>query len=138
MNVNKSLAALLVLLAAFGCKGSSSSAATGSVSAASADGVSAGTAPAVDTRVENILDPTLDNKVAFSATIPAKWKFQGVLLQGGVATCESVASSSYRATSDDGQSFGEAMPQLLWAYGDGPKPKSGCLPLSKPIGAQDF
>jgi hypothetical protein len=30
------------------------------------------------------------------------------------------------------------MPQILWAYGNGPKPKMGCLPLEKPMSAQEF
>jgi hypothetical protein len=137
MILNKRLVVLLVVLSALGCKGSTATATDESTTTAAGDGASASVATA-GTRVENIVDTTLENKVAYSVTIPAKWKFQGILLQGGVATCESVASTSYRATSEDGQSFDEAMPQLLWAYGDGPKPKTGCLPLSKPISAQEF
>jgi hypothetical protein len=80
----------------------------------------------------------MDNKTAFYVTIPAKWKFQGILLQGGVDACDSGFSAVFRATSEDGQSFGEALPQMVWAYGDGPRPKTGCLPLDKPMSAQDF
>ena len=88
--------------------------------------------------MENIVDPTMDNKTAFYVTIPAKWKFQGVLLQGGEDACESGFNAVYRATSEDGRSFAEALPQMEWAYGDGPRPKTGCLPLDKPMNAQDF
>jgi hypothetical protein len=131
-------AAILIALTLFGCKGSlqTSSANAGESTSSSSSGD--GATSDGGTRVENIVDTTMDNKTAFYVTIPAKWKFQGILLQGGIATCESYAYSVYRATSEDGQSFGEMMPELLWAYGDGPKPKTGCLPLDKPMTAQDF
>src|ERR1700683_1778435 len=120
---------VLIELTLFGCQASlqtfSANAGESASSSSSGDGAPSGGG----TRVENIVDTTLDNKTAFYVTIPAKWKFQGILLQGGVATCESYAYSVYRATSEDGQSFGEMMPELLWAYGNGPKPKTGCLPL---------
>jgi hypothetical protein len=138
MDFKRRFATILIALTFFGCKGplqtSAASAGVSASSSSSGDNATSGGG----TRVENIVDTTMDNKTAFYVTIPAKWKFQGILLQGGVATCESYASSVYRATSEDGQSFGEAMPQLLWAYGDGPRPKTGCLPLDKPMRAQDF
>jgi hypothetical protein len=30
------------------------------------------------------------------------------------------------------------MPQMMWAYGTGPAPKYGCLPINGPMSAQDF
>jgi hypothetical protein len=140
MDTKGKLATILIALALFGCKGmqTTSAASTGNgTSGGSGDG--AATAPSGGgTRVENIVDTTMDNKTAFSVTIPANWKFQGVLLQGGIATCESYFFPVYRASSEDGKSFSEVLPQLLWAYGDGPKPKTGCLPLDKLLSAQDF
>jgi hypothetical protein len=128
--------ALLLVLAMLGCKGAQP---TSAASGAADLGVAvSGAASTGGTRTENIVDPTMDNKVAYYVTIPANWKFKGILLQGGVATCQSYAYESYRVTSEDGQSFDEIMPQLLWAYGDGPKPKMGCLPIDKPMSAQDF
>jgi hypothetical protein len=134
------LATILIALTLFGCKGSvqTSAASTGDGASGGAGNGSFPASTSGGTRVENIIDTTMDNKTAYSVTIPAKWKFQGVLLQGGIATCESYFYPVYRATSEDGQSFSEVMPQLLWAYGDGPKPKTGCLPLDKPLSAQDF
>lgn len=139
MGTKGKLATILIALTLFGCKGmqTTSEASTGN-GASGAAGDGAATTSSGGTRVENIIDTTMDNKVAYSVTIPAQWKFQGVLLQGGVATCESYAYISYRATSADGQSFDEFMPQLMWAYGNGPKPTSGCLPLDKPMSAQEF
>jgi hypothetical protein len=75
---------------------------------------------------------------AYTVTMPAGWKFQGVLLQGGVAMCNSLASRVWRATSPDGSILVEEEPQLLWAWGNGPKPVQGCLPQKGPISAQDL
>jgi hypothetical protein len=133
------LATILIALSILGCKGTSatSAASVGDGSDSAANGTATASVSG-GTRAEDIVDPTMDNKVAYYVTIPANWKFKGILLQGGVATCQSYAYESYRVTSADGQSFDEIMPQLLWAYGDGPKPKMGCLPIDKPMSAQDF
>jgi hypothetical protein len=139
MNTYGRLAAILIALTLFGCKGplqaSSASAAAGGSVAGEGAGAAA---PSSGTRVEGIPDTTLDNKIAFNVIIPAKWKFNGILLQGGIPTCESYAYAVYRATSEDGVTFGEAMPQLMWAWGNGPKPTKGCLPLTGPLSAQEF
>ncbi len=131
------LAAILGAITLLGCKASTEmttagdgapSSASSMFSAASGDG----------TRVERVADETLNNMPAYSVTLPAKWKFQGTLLQGGVALCESNASQVWKATSPDGASVVEQLPQLLWAWGDGPKPVKGCLPQKGPISTQDL
>jgi hypothetical protein len=132
---------MLVAFALLGCKGVQPTSAASGGSAAASGGAGDGAATSSSsgaTRVENVVDTTMDNKVAFYVTIPAKWKFQGILLQGGEDACESLFNGVYRVTSEDGQSFGEYMPQMLWAYGDGPRPRTGCLPVNKPMRAQDF
>jgi hypothetical protein len=133
MNANARVTTILLAITVFGCKGPLQTSA-----ASVAAGSGSGDAAPSGTRVETIVDPTMNNEPAFYATVPAKWKFQGALLQGGPATCDSFFYSTYRVTSDDGQSFGEVMPQLLWVYGNGPKPKTGCLPIDRPMSAQDF
>ena len=139
MKTKTTLAMVLIAITVFGCKGPTSTSAATTADGGGTSGDGAMTASTSGgSRVENIVDPTMDNKVAYYVTIPANWKFKGILLQGGVATCQSYAYESYRVTSEDGQSFDEIMPQLLWAYGDGPKPKMGCLPIDKPMSAQDF
>jgi hypothetical protein len=35
-------------------------------------------------------------------------------------------------------SFAEQMPQMMWAWGTGPVPTVGCLPINGPMSAQDF
>lgn len=138
MNSNAKLATVLFAVAALGCRGTAITAVGGGDGADSMPASAATATPGGAARVENIVDTTMDNKIAEYVTIPAKWKFEGVLLQGGKSTCESYAFAVYRASSADGQSFGEEMPQMMWAYGNGPKPASGCLPLSAPMSAQEF
>jgi hypothetical protein len=89
-------------------------------------------------RSENVVDTTLNNMPAYSVTIPAKWTLQGVMMQGGPTTCDSYAFPVWRAASPDGLSYVEEMPQMMWAYGTGPVPKVGCLPITGPMSAQDF
>ena len=118
------LAAVVTALTILGCKGS------GPLSAAS---VSIG-----GTKDVSVPDTTMNNMAAYSVTIPASWSLQGILMQGGIPTCQSYAYGVWRATSADGQSYVEEMPPMMWAYGTGPKPASGCLPLNGPMTAQDF
>ena len=91
------------------------------------------------TRVEYITDPTLNDMKAIAVKVPAKWHFQGVLYQGG--KCASMPFGVFRATSPDGLSFVERMPELGWTWAEGPYsqflPKD-CLPLTGPMKAQDF
>jgi len=119
---------IFVALALLGCKSPTESSDAGTGAAATASGA----------RTEDVPDTTLNNMTAFSVTMPSNWKFQGVLLQGGVALCDSLASRVWRATSPDGSSFVEEEPQLLWAWGNGPKPVQGCLPQNGPLSAQDL
>lgn len=96
-------------------------------------------APGGGTRVEAITDPALNNINAFEVTIPAKWHFQGVMLQGG--SCDTMPYFVFRASSPDGLSFVERLPALSWVWGSGPlagKNKGSCLPLQTALRAQDF
>lgn len=129
------LTAILIALAVLGCKGpATTSAANTGDGAEGASGASYGGG----TETRNVPDTTLNNVTAYTVTIPAKWSFQGILLQGGLATCESYAMLSWRAKSADGLTFEEQMPEMLWAYGAGPHPTKGCLPINGPMSAQDF
>ena len=90
------------------------------------------------TRQEALNDPSL-NMTAAIFNIPAKWHFQGVLMQGGA--CISVPFIVFRATSPDGLSFVEQIPSSAWVWGTGPAANvkhEGCLPLKQAIGAQEF
>jgi hypothetical protein len=138
------LATILIAAALFGCKGAQTSAAgvdgSGPTSGAASAVASASPSSSLDggTRTENVADATLNNMPAFSVTLPAKWKLQGVIMQGGPTTCDSYAFPVWRATSPDGLSYVEQMPQMMWAYGTGPVPKVGCLPINGPMSAQDL
>jgi hypothetical protein len=124
--------ALLIALTMVGCKGSTPT------SAANGGDGSGGAPPAGGTQTETVADPTMNNETAFTVKIPAKWSFQEVLLQGGLPTCESYFLLSWRAKSPDGLSSAEQMPQMLWAYGTGPHPTKGCMPINGPMSGQDF
>lgn len=84
-------------------------------------------------------DPSL-NMNAIAVTIPARWQFQSVFLQGG--TCAPTPFGVFRAVSPDGQSMVERMPILVWAWGLGPMicymPKADCLLLKGPMSAQGY
>jgi hypothetical protein len=91
------------------------------------------------TRVEYITDPTLNDMKAIAVKVPAKWHFQGVLYQGG--KCASMPFGVFRATSPDGLSFVERMPEMGWTWAEGPYSQfltKDCLPLTGPMKAQDF
>ena len=95
------------------------------------------------TRTEFVTDATLDNMRAYSVTLPSAWHFQGTLLQGaGLGHCLPYPQEVWRATSADGLSQVEQLPEFSWVHGTGPMaahmPTSGCLPLAKSLNAQDF
>jgi hypothetical protein len=127
---------ILVALTLFGCKGSQTSAA--GVTAASAIAPVASSSLDGGTRSQDVPDTTLNNMPAYSVTLPAKWTLQGVVMQGGPATCDSYAFPVWRAASPDGLSYVEQMPQMMWAWGTGPVPTVGCLPIKGPMSAQDL
>jgi hypothetical protein len=133
MGLRGRLTAFLIALTLVGCKGSTPSANGADGAGSASSGSFAG-----GTQTENVLDTTMNNETAFTVKIPAKWSFQGVLLQGGLPTCESYFLLSWRAKSPDGLSSAEQMPQMLWAYGTGPHPTKGCMPITGPISGQDF
>ena len=127
---------ILVALTLFGCKGSQTSAA--GVTAASAIAPVASSSLDGGTRSQDVPDTTLNNMPAYSVTLPAKWTLQGVVMQGGPATCDSYAFPVWRTASPDGLSYVEQMPQMMWAWGTGPVPTVGCLPIKGPMSAQDL
>ena len=138
------VSAVLIGLALMGCKGSQPAAASSSgsganMSGAAGDGANSVAGSSGGTRIEYINDPSLSMN-AIAVTIPANWQFQSVFLQGG--TCASTPFGVFRSTRPDGMSMVERMPNLAWAWGQGPMigymPKTDCLPMRGPLSAQDF
>ena len=131
------IATMLIVLAfiLLGCKGGGEASAAASAVAGGTTSSSAG-----GVAKQYIPDPTMNNMNAIGVTIPAKWHFQGVLIQGG--NCSPVPAGVYRATSPDGLSFAEQMPTLAWQWGRGPMirnmPRNDCLPMNGPMSAQEF
>jgi hypothetical protein len=78
-----------------------------------------------------IHDPGMDMD-AFTVPYPAKWHFQGVVLQG--TGCSNIPLPVYRVFSPDGLSEIERMPRLDWKWGTmngAIKPPAGCMPFQK-------
>jgi hypothetical protein len=137
MTAQARFATALIALTLFGCK---SSVPTSAASAGSVESAIGSEASASSTQVQYITDPTMNDMKSVAVTIPANWRFQGVLMQG--ANCAPTPAGVFRATSPDGFSMAEQMPSLAWVWGTGPMisytPKDGCLPFSGPMSPQDF
>ena len=85
-----------------------------------------------------IHDPVF-NMDAYGVFIPARWHFQGALIQG--STCTPVPFPVFRASSPDGLTVLERLPRLDWVWGTSPiaaKSQSDCLPLKEAMSARDF
>jgi hypothetical protein len=85
-----------------------------------------------------IHDPVL-NMDAYTVTYPAKWHFQGNLVQG--SACQSVPFQVFKVSSPDGLTVIERMPRFDWVWGNAPylaKTQDGCLPLKEAMSAKDF
>jgi len=101
-------------------------------------GLSASDASAQDAMQKGpIHDPVL-NMDAYTVSYPAKWHFQGTLVQG--SGCLPVPFQVFKVSSPDGLTVVERMPRMDWAWGNGPasQQQEGCLPLKQAMSAQDF
>jgi len=86
-----------------------------------------------------IHDPGL-NMDAFTVPYPAKWHFQGTVLQG--TACSNIPMAVYRVFSPDGLSEIERMPRLDWKWGtmgNGPVGQPpGCLPFDRVLTGKEL
>jgi hypothetical protein len=100
---------------------------------------SAFTPSAGPTRQVEIIDPVLQMK-AYTLVIPAKWVFDGAVMQG--SPCSIGASAIFRIMSPDGISEVKMLPRLDWAWNSLPKgpakPASpDCLPFDHEVPAAE-
>ena len=135
------VAVLAIVAALVGCKSGTATGAVAGASDSSAGGSASGSVPGLTsgTQTAYIQDPSLNNMNAISVSIPARWIFQGTLVQGD--QCSPTPYPVFRATSPDGLTFVERMPNLNWVWGTGPMTTAqtnGCLPLKQALSAQDF
>ncbi|HUZ97244.1 MAG TPA: hypothetical protein VMU57_20255 [Edaphobacter sp.] len=97
----------------------------------------AGSALSSQLTTAEITDPSLNNMVSATLTIPAGWKLQGISM---IMPCTSIGPAPiYRAYSPDGLMQMRGEPPMGWKWN--PKYKtdqSGCASISKPISAADF
>jgi hypothetical protein len=130
---------ITVVLASLGTTWGQKPAASPQSGAKSSAVVAVGAATSGGTHQEFIRDPSLNNMNANEINVPAKWHFQGALIQGG--SCTGVPFAVFRTSSPDGLSFVEQMPVLGWLWSTGPaanQKRDDCLPLKQAMGAQDF
>ena len=84
-----------------------------------------------------IHDPVLDQD-AFGVRFPAKWHFQGTILQG--TQCSSIPFPVFRAFSPDGLTVLEGLPRFDWGWGGlwrYATDQGDCLPLKEAMSAKD-
>ena len=121
------IAAMAVLFV--GCKGSK---------AANAEGGSGAAGPgSVQLTTMTINDPTLNNMPAWSVTLPAGWKMQGLVM---TSPCTTLPFPVFRAYSADGLTQMRVEPAIGWMWRPNqrfPTPQ-GCLPQQQQITATQF
>jgi hypothetical protein len=114
---------------------SGSVAPTGSATAGSARYVSA-TPLSNQLTTGTITDPSLNNMVAATLTIPAGWKLQGI---EAIMPCTPGPYPVFRTYSPDGLMQIRGEPIMGWKWNPQYKTdQTGCANISKPISAADF
>ncbi len=83
-----------------------------------------------------VTDPSLNNIVATTLTIPAGWKLQGI---EAIMPCTPGPFPIFRAYSPDGLMQMRSEPIIGWRWNPKyPTNQTGCANISKPISAADF
>jgi hypothetical protein len=144
------IAAAVIVISMAACHGKASGAAgDGDGAAAASDGAAASSGsggakaskisfPSLPTSftTAEIHDPSFDNVLAETLTIPRGWKLEGTIMR---APCTSLPWDVYRAYSPDGLTEMRQMPSLGWKWSPrGFVSLQGCLDLTKPVSAADF
>src|ERR1017187_729339 len=78
-------------------------------------GAAADATPAPKGMQKALIHDPVFNLDAFEVTIPAKWHFQGALIQG--TQCNPIPFPVFRASSPDGLTVLERLPRLDWVWG---------------------
>jgi hypothetical protein len=95
-------------------------------------------APAQSLTTVPIIDPAYGTK-AFNISIPAGWKFQGIVLPG--PECSRLPFPVFRAYSRDGLQEIRLQPVFNWTFhptNRAFRPVPGCLGFTGPVSAADF
>ena len=126
-----SLSIVVLAAALTGCHSSTST--PGAQQQASADS----SFPALPTSftTATITDPTFNNILADTMTIPSTWKLEGTIM---TAPCTTLPWPVYRAYSPDGLTEMRQMPALGWHWSANGYAPQGCLDLKQTISAADF
>jgi len=138
------MATMVLLLA--GCKSSSGSASTPAAEDAGSGAQAGGKAGAASyassqplstqLTTATITDPSLNNIVSATLTIPAKWNLQGITM---VSACTFSPWPVFRAYSPDGLMQMRIEPVFGWRWRPNVKlDNTGCANISGPISAAQF
>jgi hypothetical protein len=130
-----------------GCSSTSKAAAALPAGSGEGSGTPAGSAGTVtyvsaaplsnQTTTATITDPSLNNIVAATLTIPAGWKLQGIEM---MSPCTFVPWPVFRAYSPDGLMQYRTEPVFGWKWRPNVRgvDMTGCANITKPISAADF
>lgn len=99
--------------------------------------------PSGPTKPVELIDPVLRMK-AYSWAIPAKWIFDGAIMQG--SPCSAGASPIFRIMSPDGITEIKMLPRFDWTWSTLPKAPAqssananqNCAPFDKEVSANEF
>jgi hypothetical protein len=127
--------ALLLVLMLTACKSSATSSAASSSSGAPVAAAASATLPTTFTTA-TVNDPSFNNMLAETMTIPAGWKMDGTIM---TAPCTTLPWPVYRAYSADSLTEIRQYPALGWHWStaNAPMPQ-GCLAMKQPMSASDF
>jgi len=122
--------AILLALLLAGCKSSPTSSATTSGSSSSSSSL-----PSTFI-TSTVSDPSFNNMLAETMTIPAGWKMDGTIM---TAPCTTLPWPVYRAYSADGLTEIRQYPALGWHWNvNGSFNQAGCLSVKTPMSAANF
>jgi len=129
MTRTPAVSALLLAFLLTGCKSSSPS--SGAVTMS----FSSSALPTTFT-TSTVSDPSFNNMLAETMTIPAGWKMDGTIM---TAPCTTLPWPVYRAYSADGLTEIRQYPALGWHWNaHGSFNQGGCLTMQTPMSAADF
>jgi hypothetical protein len=127
--------ALLLVLTLAACKSSATSSAASSSGTPAAAAAASAALPTTFTTAP-VSDPSFNNMLAETMTIPAGWKMDGTIM---TAPCTTLPWPVYRAYSADSLTEIRQYPALGWHWSTAnASMPQGCLTMKQPMAASDF
>jgi hypothetical protein len=129
--------ALCLFTALAGCNSQSAAAGAPGAAAGATDGSGIGASRAANPHLKVVAlpDPSLGGIPAVFVAVPKDWKASG---QMSMNECVSLPNPSWNASSPDGQSTFEVLPEFAWRLGASARFGRGCDPFSGTPSAAEF